>query len=285
MKRIEDLRISIFSDGADLQGILEMQAKPWIRGFTTNPTLMRRAGVRNYEAFARSLLRAIPNRPISLEVFADDESEMEMQALTIATWGANVNVKIPITSRDGVFLGPLIRRLGAAGVTVNVTAILSLEQVNRVVESLAPETPAIVSVFAGRIADTGVDPVPLMTEARRILRWRPRAQLLWASPRELLNIFQADGAGCDIITVPPEMLRKIELLGRDLQEYSRETVEMFHRDASAAGYEIDVTAIVAARAARRAMGMVSKNNFRRFNEIPGEIVGAGIGDPRGQPDA
>jgi transaldolase len=236
MKKIEELRIRLFSDGADLPGILEMYARPWIRGFTTNPTLMRKAGVRNYEAFARSLLRAIPDRPVSLEVFAEDEAEMEMQALTIATWGANVNVKIPVTNQTAVFQGPLIRRLSEAGVAVNVTAILTLEQVERVVEALAPETAAIVSVFAGRIADTGVDPVPLMAEAKRILRWRPRAQLLWASPRELLNVFQADEAGCDIITVPPEMLRRMELIGKDLKQYSLETVEMFHQDARAAGY-------------------------------------------------
>jgi transaldolase len=174
MKTVEELRISLFSDGADLAGILEMYANPWIRGFTTNPTLMRKAGVRDYEAFARSLLRTVPDRPISLEVFADDEEEMESQALTIATWGANVNVKVPVTNRSGVFMGPLIRKLAEAGVALNVTAILTLEQVVQVVEALLPETWAIVSVFAGRIADTGVDPVPLMAEAKRILRWRPR---------------------------------------------------------------------------------------------------------------
>jgi transaldolase len=283
MKTIENLRIKLFSDGADLAGILEMYAKPWIGGFTTNPTLMRKAGVRNYEAFARSLLRAIPDRPISLEVFADDEAEMEMQALTIATWGANVNVKIPVTDRKGIFLGPLIRRLGEAGVAVNVTAILALEQVACVVDALAAEAPAIVSIFAGRIADTGVDPVPLMAEAKKILRCRPRAQLLWASPREVLNVLQAEEAGCDIITVPPELLRKMELVGRDLTEYSRETVEMFHRDARVAGYEIDTSAMVAAQAATAGRGPRAQDDPRRLTEIHREIVGAAIGDRRSRP--
>ncbi len=239
MKNIQALRISLYSDGADIEGILEMYAKPWIRGFTTNPTLMRKAGVRDYEAFARSLLGAVPDRPISFEVFADDEAEMEAQARTIAAWGPNVNVKIPVTNRTGVFLGPLIRRLAEAGVALNITAILTSGQVQSVVDALPPEARAIVSVFAGRIADTGVDPVPVMIAAKRILRRRPRAQLLWASPRELLNIFQAEAAGCDIITVPPEILRKIDLIGKDLAAYSLETVEMFHRDAHMAAYEID----------------------------------------------
>ena len=280
MKRIDDLRIRLFSDGADLAGILEMYAKPWIRGFTTNPTLMRKAGVRNYEAFARSLLRAVPDRPVSLEVFSDDETEMEMQALTVATWGSNVNVKIPVTNRAGVFLGPLIRRLGQAGVVLNVTAVLTLEQVEQIVEALVPETWAIVSVFAGRVADTGVDPVPFMAEARRILRWRPRAQLLWASPRELLNIFQADDAGCDIITVPPEILRKLELVGRDLKQYSLETVAMFHQDARAAGYEIDIQALVDSRTDRSRRSPV-ENDLRGLGNIPGEVVGTGVNGLQG----
>ena len=247
MRRVEDLRVKLFSDGADLAGILEMYAMPWVRGFTTNPTLMRKAGVADYEAFARELLRAVPDRPISFEVFADDEDEMERQALAIASWGEHVNVKIPVTDRAGAFLGALMRRLSHAGVALNVTAILTLDQVERVAEALALETPAIVSVFAGRIADTGVDPVPLMKEAKRLLRVRPRAELLWASPRELLNIFQADNAGCDIITVPPEILRKLSLVGKDLAAYSLETVEMFHRDAQAAAYRIDTSQRTAAQ--------------------------------------
>lgn len=239
MRRVEDLRVKLFSDGADLAGILEMHTKPWVRGFTTNPTLMRKAGVTDYETFAHELLRAVPDRPISFEVFAHGEDEMERQALAIASWGAHVNVKIPVTDRAGVFLGPLIHRLSEAGVTLNVTAILTLDQVQRVAETLAPQTPAIVSVFAGRIADTGIDPVPIMKEAKRRLRGRPRAELLWASPRELLNIFHADDAGCDIITVPPEILRKLDLVGKDLAAYSLETVEMFYRDAQAAAYRIE----------------------------------------------
>lgn len=286
MNRIEELRIRLFSDGADLGGILEMYAKPWIRGFTTNPTLMRKAGVENYEAFAHELLRAVPDRPISLEVFADDESEMELQALTMATWGANVNVKIPVTNRAGVFMGPLIRRLGEAGVALNVTAILTLDQVKRVVEALPPEAWAIVSVFAGRIADTGIDPVPMMAASRCALRCRPRAQLLWASPRELLNIFQADEAGCDIVTVPPEILRKMDLVGKDLGVYSLETVEMFHRDARAAAYQIDTSAVRGARFGHeRSVVLAADDNLRGLGEIPREVVSAGVGDLKRGPAA
>jgi transaldolase len=290
MKKVEELRIRMYSDGADLNSILEMYAKPWIRGFTTNPTLMRKAGVNDYEAFARSLLLAVPDRPISLEVFADDEAEMELQALTIATWGANVNVKIPVTNRAGVFLGPLIRRLAEAGVALNVTAILTLDQVKRVAAALTPDAWAIVSVFAGRIADTGVDPVPIMEEAKRILQWRPRAQLLWASPRELLNVFQAEEAGCDIITVAPEILRKIDLVGKDLEAYSLETVEMFQRDACVAAYRID-TSRVAARLSvspgRRAASMAiqAEDDFRSLGEIGHEVIRAGIGNLKAGPNA
>ncbi|MFZ0689642.1 MAG: transaldolase [Acidobacteriaceae bacterium] len=282
MKRIEELQIRLFSDGADLAGILEMYEKPWIRGFTTNPTLMRKAGVEDYESFARTLLRAVPDLPISLEVFADEEAEMEMQALTMATWGANVNVKIPVTNRAGVFMGPLIRRLAEAGVALNVTAILTLEQVRRVADALKPETWAIVSVFAGRIADTGIDPIPMMAEAKRILRWRPRARLLWASPRELLNIFQAEEAGCDIITVPPEILRKMELVGKDLAEYSLETVEMFHRDAHMAAYQIDTSRVVAVAGNRGgSVNRAAEDDLGGLGEIAREVVSAGVGNLEG----
>jgi transaldolase len=240
--KIESLRIKLFADGADLASILALcrnpRIGPLIKGFTTNPTLMRKAGVLDYEAFARNLVRAIPDRPISFEVFAGNEDSMEAQARAIAAWGCNVNVKIPVTDQDGVFMGPLIQRLSRAGVTLNVTAILTLDQVERVASALHPATPAIVSIFAGRIADTGVDPVPIMKKARQILYARPRAELLWASPRELLNIFQADSAGCHIITVPPEILSKLSLVGKDLANYSLETVSMFHRDAHAAAYHI-----------------------------------------------
>jgi len=276
MKGIEDLRIRLFSDGADLKSILEMCANPRIRGFTTNPTLMRKAGVADYERFARALLQAVPDRPVSLEVFADDEVEMELQALTIATWGPNVNVKIPVTDRSGNFMGALIRRLSGAGVALNVTAILTLDQVRRVAEVLNPDAPAIVSVFAGRIADTGIDPVPVMTAARWLLRDRPRAQLLWASPRELLNIFQADDAGCDIITVPPEILRRMELIGKDLTAYSQETVEMFHRDAAAAAYQIDTSAILAIRKRPPSPVRLAEDDSGRFAQVARAVVGAPV---------
>lgn len=245
MPRINDLRIKLFSDGADLASILALYRNPWVKGFTTNPTLMRRAGILDYEAFARNLLRAIPDRPVSLEVFASDQESMEAQARAIASWGPNVNVKIPVTDQEGIFMGPLIQRLSRAGITVNVTAILTLHQVECVAQALDPATPAIVSVFAGRIADTGVDPIPIMKQARRLLAARPRAELLWASPRELLNIFQADRAGCHIITAPPEILDKLNLVGKDLANYSLETVSMFHRDAHAAAYQIHTNAVSA----------------------------------------
>lgn len=242
MPSLDNLRVKLFADGADLAGILRLYRDPRIQGFTTNPTLMRKAGVLDYEAFARNLLRVVPDRPVSLEVFANDEDTMEAQARAIASWGPNVNVKIPVTDQDGVFLGPLIHRLSRAGIVVNVTAVLTLEQVERAVHALHPQTPAIISVFAGRVADTGLDPVPLMRRAAEILRKRPRAKLLWASPRELLNIFQADSAGCHMITAPPEILAKLDLIGKDLARYSRETITMFHHDAHAAAYRIETAA-------------------------------------------
>jgi len=236
--RPEKLKIKIFADGADLAGILEMYANPLIQGFTTNPTLMRKAGVTDYEAFAKALLAKVRDRPVSLEVFADDFAEMERQARKIASWGVNVNVKIPITDTKGASAAPLIERLSKSGVTVNVTAMMTLEQVRAVRGALAPDAPAIVSVFAGRVADTGVDPVPHMTECLHILSDRPNAELLWASPRELLNVFQADAIGCHIITATNDILKKLNLVGKDLDAYSRETVEMFRRDAVSAGYDI-----------------------------------------------
>lgn len=236
------LSIKLFADGADLSSILEMRKDPSIRGFTTNPTLMRKAGIRDYEAFARELLSAVPDRPVSLEVFADEWGEMERQARKIASWGAEagaeVNVKIPVTNTRGESAARLVERLSADGVAVNVTAIMTLAQVRDVAEALAETTPAIVSVFAGRIADTGLDPTPIMAEAVRILEERPEAELLWASPRELLNVFQADEVGCHIITATPDILKKLALYRKDLGEFSRETVEMFRRDALAAGYAI-----------------------------------------------
>jgi transaldolase len=243
---IESLRIKLFSDGADLASIVALSANPWIRGFTTNPSLMRKAGVVDYERFGREVLAAIPDRPVSLEVFADTPAEMEAQAMAIAGWGKNVNVKIPVTNQAGEFMGPVIQRLSQAGVAVNVTAILTIAQVEAVAEVLAPATPAIVSVFAGRIADTGIDPVPVMQQAVKMLASRPHAELLWASPRELLNIFQANDAGCHIITVPPEILQKLSLIGKDLTDYSRETVSMFYRDACAAAYRIETSSLALA---------------------------------------
>ncbi len=238
MSRLSDLRVKIFADGADFDAMMTMYANPLIKGFTTNPTLMRKAGIPDYEEFARKLVAAIPDRPISLEVFADDFAEMARQARAIASWGKNVNVKIPVSNTKREFAGPLIGELSRSGVALNVTAVMTLDQVRAVAECLAPETPSIVSVFAGRIADTGVDPVPLMTEAVRILRSRPKAELIWASPRELLNVFQADDIGCHIITVTNDVLAKLALVGKNLDDYSLETVEMFRRDALAAGYSI-----------------------------------------------
>jgi transaldolase len=232
------LRIKLFADGADLAGMKEMAANPLIKGFTTNPTLMRKAGIADYRAFARDVLAAIPDRPVSFEVFADDFGEMEAQAQEIASWGRNVNVKIPVTNTKGVFAGPLIERLSRQGVQVNVTALLTLDQVERVTERLAPQTPAIISVFAGRVADTGVDPMPLMAKAVKVMKARPKAELIWASPRELLNVFQADAVGCHIITATNDILKKLALVDKDLAKYSLETVEMFHKDAKAAGYTI-----------------------------------------------
>jgi transaldolase len=239
MSKVNRLRVKIFADGADFDGIMKMYANPVIKGFTTNPTLMRKAGLTDYEAFGRKLLAAIPDRPVSLEVFADDFDEMERQALAIASWGKNVNVKIPVTNTKREFAGPLIKKLSAAGVAVNVTAIFTLDQVQRVTDCLHANTPAIVSVFAGRVADTGIDPVPLMAEAVRILKAKPKAELIWASPRELLNVFQADEIGCHIITVTNDIIAKLALVGKNQDDYSLETVQMFYRDASAAGYTIN----------------------------------------------
>lgn len=242
MSMIANLKVKLFADGADLVGMKEMYANPMIKGFTTNPTLMRKAGVQDYKTFAHQVLEAIPDRPISFEVFADEFDAMEHQAIEIASWGKNVNVKIPVTNTRRQFAGPLIERLSKAGVTLNVTAVMSLAQVQRITECLAPDTPAIISVFAGRIADTGRDPMPLMAEAVKIMRDKPKAELIWASPRELLNIFHADAIGCHIITATNDILKKLSLVGKDLEHYSLDTVEMFYKDAQAAGYKIKMDA-------------------------------------------
>jgi transaldolase len=234
----DKLRIRLFADGADLKNIRELAANPKIQGFTTNPTLMRAAGVTDYRAFAFDVLKVVTGRPISFEVFADDFPTMEAQAGEIAKWGENVYVKIPVTNTKGESSCPLIARLAKAGVKLNVTAIMTLDQVGEVGQSLDPAVPAVVSVFAGRVADTGRDPVPHMAKALELLRDRPKAELLWASPRELLNIFQADAIGCHIITATPDVLKKLSLVGKDLEVYSRETVSMFYNDAKAAGFTI-----------------------------------------------
>lgn len=238
MAGVAGLKIRIFADGADLGGMLELYRRPYIQGFTTNPTLMRKAGVSDYEKFAREVLAAIPDRPISFEVFSDEFDEMRRQAEKIARWGANVYVKIPVTNTRRESSAALVRELARSGVKLNVTALLSLAQVREMGAALAGGPPACVSVFAGRVADTGVDPVPLMAQALEILKPAPNAELLWASPRELLNLFQADALGCPIITVTSDILKKLELVGKDLDDYSLETVRMFRDDAVKAGYKL-----------------------------------------------
>ena len=231
-------RIAIYADGADVREMVAARDAGTVKGFTTNPTLMRKSGVSDYSAFAKEALAATGGMPISFEVFADEFDEMERQARLIATWGDAVFVKIPVTNTRGESAVPLIRTLSAAGVKLNVTAILTLEQVRDVVDALDAETPAIVSVFAGRIADTGVDPVPLMREAAEICASKPRSQLLWASPRELLNIFQAEECGCHIITVTADILKKLSMVGKPLTDLSLDTVKMFYNDAAAAGFRL-----------------------------------------------
>ena len=235
---VSALRTKIFADGAELDGMLALYRQPYIKGFTTNPTLMRKAGILDYRAFAHDVLAAIPDRPISFEVFSDEFAEMERQAQEIAAWGEHVYVKVPVTNTRRAPAYELVHRLSHSGVKVNVTALMTLEQVREVLNALKGGAPSNVSVFAGRIADTGVDPVPLMTEAVEILRGEPRAELIWASPRELLNVFQADAIGCHIITVTSEILKKLSLVGKNLDDYSLETVKMFYEDARAAGFSL-----------------------------------------------
>ena len=240
MTDISNLKVKIFADGADLNSIRALYMQPFVKGFTTNPTLMRQAGVSNYKSFALEVLQVVPDRPVSFEVFADDLAGMEVQAIEIASWGKNVNVKIPITNTKGESTAPLVKRLSDKGVICNITAMFTLAQVQGIVDVLNPETPAILSIFAGRIADTGFDPVPLMQEAVRIASVKPKAEILWASPRELLNIFQANEVGCHIITVTPDVLKKLSGVGKDLTTFSLETVSMFYNDAKTAGYTIDI---------------------------------------------
>ena len=235
---IDDLDVKVFADGADLDGILALAADRRIAGFTTNPTLMWKAGLTDYEEFAKRLLERIDKHPISFEVFADDADEMRRQALKITEWGQNVYVKIPVSTTVGESMAPLVRELSEAGVKVNVTALFTTAQVELITAALKDGAPSYISVFAGRVADAGVDPVPLMARAVDIMVDAPRSELIWASPREILNVVQADQVGCHIITVTHDLLKKLDLLGKDLDQYSLETVQMFHRDAVAAGFSL-----------------------------------------------
>ena len=238
-RTLKDLSVKIFADGADKKGMLELNANPLIQGLTTNPTLMRKAGLTDFEAFARDILQTITVKPLSLEVFSDEFPEMKRQGLKINGWGKNVYVKIPITNSRGESALPLIKELAAEGVKLNVTALLTLAQVEGVTAALNPKVPAVVSVFAGRIADTGVDPVGIMTQSKTVLKDLPQAELLWASVREVLNIFQANDCGSHIVTVPHDILGKaIKMAGMDLTELSLDTVKMFANDAKAAGFTL-----------------------------------------------
>jgi transaldolase len=241
MPSLKDLKVKLFADGADIEMIARMARNPLIKGFTTNPTLMRTAGVRDYRSFALSVLEIVTDRPVSFEVFSDNFDEMEMQAVEIASWGKNVFVKIPITNTKGESSSHLIKRLSAAGVQINVTAMMTDQQVAEVVDCFASGTRNLVSVFAGRIADSGRDPMPIMRRAVEILREYPQTELIWASPRELLNVIQADAVGCHIITATDDVLKKLDLIGKDLNLFSLETVQMFWRDAHAAGYAIEIS--------------------------------------------
>ena len=237
-KALSDLRVKLFADGADKAGMLEMYAKPYIKGFTTNPTLMRKAGISDYRAFARDVLASIKDRPISFEVFADDVENMERQAKEISTWGDNVYVKIPVTNTKSRPTTELVHKLSHAGVKLNITALMTVEQVRTVTSAVIGGAPCCISVFAGRIADSGRDPMPIMRQSVEIMRASPNAELIWASPRELLNVMQAEEVGCHIITATNDILKKLELIGKDLTEFSLDTVKMFHEDATKAGFAL-----------------------------------------------
>lgn len=241
MPKLKDLKIKIFADGADIKDMIQAYNAGIVKGFTTNPTLMKKNGISDYESFAKEVLKNIPDRPISFEVFSDEFDEMEKQAEKIASWGKNINVKIPITNTKGQSSIPLIKRLSEKRLSLNVTAILTVEQVREVQKVLNPDTYNIVSVFAGRIADTGRDPMPYMIECAKILKPIPKTDLLWASSRELLNIFQAEQTGCQIITVTSDILKKLSNIDRDLTELSLDTVKMFYNDASQAGFKINTS--------------------------------------------
>ena len=238
MKKINDLKVKIFADGADIDGMIEMNNNPLIKGLTTNPTLMKKAGITDYISFAKEILVHIKEKPISFEVFADDFDEMERQANIIATWGKNVYVKIPITNTKRISTLPLVKTLSSNGVKLNITAMMTLAQVQEVTPALASGAGGYVSVFAGRIADTGVDPLPLMQEVIEYLKDFPNVELIWASPREVLNVIQANDIGCHIITVTNDVIKKLNMLGKNLDQFSLETVQMFYNDAQAAGFNI-----------------------------------------------
>jgi transaldolase len=235
---VGNLTVKQFADGADLDGILTLAADPRVAGFTTNPTLMWKAGLTDYAQFAQRLLERVPNHPISFEVFADDEAEIRRQTHLIAGWGENVYVKVPVSTTGGVSLAPLVRELSEGGVKVNVTALFTTAQVELITEAVKDGAPSYISVFAGRIADAGVDPVPLMRRAVEVMRAAPRSELIWASPREILNVVQADQVGCHIITMTHDLFAKLDLLGKDLEQFSLETVQMFRRDALAAEFTL-----------------------------------------------
>ncbi|MGB8114465.1 MAG: transaldolase [Candidatus Sulfotelmatobacter sp.] len=240
MKSVSELKVQVFADGADKATMLALYPQPYIKGFTTNPTLMRKAGVTDYERFAREILEHIPDRPICLEVLADDEEEMERQAHHIASWASNVYVKIPVTNTRREPMYNLIRRLSTEGIRVNATAVLALDQVRHSAQALKGGADSYISIFAGRVADTGRDPIPLMKSALELMAANTNSQLVWASPRELLNIFQADAIGCHIVTVTSDIVKKIPLIGKDLQELSLETVQMFYDDAARSGYKLEL---------------------------------------------
>jgi transaldolase len=238
MKTVHDLKVKIFADGADKAGMLDMASKSFIKGLTTNPTLMRKAGIKSYKDFALEILTEVKDKPISFEVFSDDFDEMERQALEITSWGENVYVKIPVMNTKQEPAYDLVSKLSNQGVKLNVTALMTNTQVKNVAERLNMSIPSYISVFAGRVADTGIDPVPQMKAAVDIIKMNPKIELIWASPRELLNIFQADEIGCQIITVTNDVLKKLDLVGKNLEEYSLDTVKMFYNDAKSAGYSI-----------------------------------------------
>jgi transaldolase len=242
MSSVQTLRVKLFADGADLATMARLSRDPLIKGFTTNPTLMQKAQIRDYRSFAREVLAIVPDRPVSFEVFSDEFPEMERQAEEIASWGEQVYVKIPVTNTRGEFSGPLIRKLSAAGVKLNVTAVMTPQQVAEITACFTEGLSSYISIFAGRIADTGRDPVPLIAEALAVMRARPQTELIWASPRELLNVFQAESVGCHIITATTEVLAKLPLVDKDLTAFSLETVQMFRQDALKAGLHLELSA-------------------------------------------